>query len=635
MPVDKSFDVIVIGAGHAGIEAALAAARMGARTALITISRDKIGEMSCNPAIGGIAKGQLVREIDALGGEMARAADKTCIQFKVLNSTKGPAVRGLRAQADKAEYRSYMSSVLLRTGGLTLIEDMASGITSSGSSVTGVTTESGTRFDAGCVIITTGTFLNGILHTGLESFPGGRRGDPASTALSGSLVSLGLKPGRMKTGTPPRVSRASLDFSKFTVQPGDKPPSPFSFSTGRIDIVQEDCWLARTNEGTNAVINENLDKSPLYSPVNRKIFSIGPRYCPSIEDKVVKFPGKTSHPVFIEPEYRNSDEMYLNGLSTSLPLDVQYAYLRTIPGFENVKIVQPAYAIEYDFFPPHTLLPSLESKLIQGLFFAGQVNGTSGYEEAAAQGLVAGINAALKLRGEAPFMPGREESYIGVMIDDIINNEINEPYRLFSSRAEYRLLLRNDNADIRLAGYGRKAGLVSDEAYKQVEEKRLFLKSELTRLSSAIIHPSPAVDEALAPLGVPPVKEPLTALKLLKRPGVSYGALKNFTGISEGLPAHFTEFLDAEVKYEGYIKKQLLDISSMKKLNEKEIPPGFDYSAHEGLSLEAKQKLNVIKPATIGAASRISGVTPSDISVLLVLLKKYGREGGGQNSLNL
>jgi tRNA uridine 5-carboxymethylaminomethyl modification enzyme len=624
--LNSQFDIIVIGAGHAGIEAALAASRMGLKTALFTINRDKIGEMSCNPAIGGLAKGQLVREIDALGGEMGKASDATCIQFKVLNIKKGPAVRGLRAQADMKEYRHYMKNAVEHQQNLEVIEAMVVSITADGRKITGVTTETGSVYKAGAVVVATGTFLNGRMFVGLESKEGGRLNDPPSNKLSGSLLSLGLKLGRLKTGTTPRVDKNSLDFSKFSEQYGDKVPVPFSFTTGKIDTKQVLCWLAYTNDKTNEVILANLDRSPLYSTQNRMIFGLGPRYCPSIEDKVMKFPEKKKHHVFIEPQERFSDEMYLNGLSTSLPLDVQYDYLHTIPGFEKVKIIKPGYGIEYDFVPPSQLKSSLELKDVDGLFLAGQINGTSGYEEAAAQGLIAGMNAALKIKGEEPFCPKRSESYIGVMIDDLITNELKEPYRLFSSRAEYRLILRADNADIRLTRHGYKAGLVDDARIKQLDEKEQFFKSEIKRLQGIHIHASYEINAKLISCGTTPINDELSLYWLVKRPEISYSDLKNFTEINETLPGHFIEYLDAEIKYDGYIAKSMKEIEHSKGLEEKQIPGNFDYSRYHGLSLEAMQKLSVVRPSTIGQASRIMGITPADINVLLVMMKKHGKD---------
>jgi len=626
MNFEGNYEIIVIGAGHAGCEAALAAAKMNAKTALFTINKNKIAQMSCNPAIGGLAKGQLVREIDALGGEMAKAADATCIQFKVLNSTKGPAVHGLRAQADKKEYSLYMKRIVENQKNLDLIEAMVDSILIDDKGIIGIQTADKKYYSCKAVVVTPGTFLNGLMHIGLESTPGGRLGDPPSCALSDSLKSLGLKLGRLKTGTNPRVHKDSLDYSKFKPQEGDKEPTPFSFSTEKIKIDQVLCYLTNTNENTHKVIADNLDRSPLYSKTNKKIVGIGARYCPSIEDKVVKFPEKKSHQVFIEPEERYSDEMYLNGLSTSLPLDVQYAYLKTIPGFENVKILKPGYGIEYDFVFPSQINQTLETKSIPNLFLAGQINGTSGYEEAAAQGLVAGINAVLKIRGEPPLILDRSQCYIGVMIDDLTTKEIKEPYRLFSSRAEFRLLLRNDNADIRLMEIGYKLGLIDKKLYDRLLYKKDFFKKEIERIKKTFLKPDETTNKKLLSLNTTPIKEPTSLFNIFKRPEISYRDLKLFTEINENLPAHFIQYLDAEIKYEGYIKTQLEQVKQFQKMESKKIPDDFDFSKVKGLPKEAIQKLTQIKPKTIGQASRIDGVTPADINMLLLFLKKYNKE---------
>jgi tRNA uridine 5-carboxymethylaminomethyl modification enzyme len=626
MNFEGNYEIIVIGAGHAGCEAALAAARMNAKTALFTINKNKIAQMSCNPAIGGLAKGQLVREIDALGGEMAKAADATCIQFKVLNSTKGPAVHGLRAQADKKEYSLYMKRIVENQKNLDLIEAMVDSILIDDKGIIGIQTADKKYYSCKAVVVTPGTFLNGLMYIGLESTPGGRLGDPPSCALSDSLKSLGLKLGRLKTGTNPRVHKDSLDYSKFNPQEGDKEPTPFSFLTEKIKIDQVLCYLTNTNENTHKVIADNLDRSPLYSKTNKKIVGIGVRYCPSIEDKVVKFSEKKSHQVFIEPEERYSDEMYLNGLSTSLPLDVQYAYLKTIPGFENVKILKPGYGIEYDFVFPSQINQTLETKSIPNLFLAGQINGTSGYEEAAAQGLVAGINAVLKIRGEQPLILDRSQCYIGVMIDDLTTKEIKEPYRLFSSRAEFRLLLRNDNADIRLMEIGYKLGLIDKKLYDRLLYKKDFFKKEIERIKKTFLKPDETTNKKLQSLNTTPIKEPTSLFNIFKRPEISYRDLKLFTEINENLPAHFIQYLDAEIKYEGYIKTQLEQVKQFQKMESKKIPDDFDFSKVKGLPKEAIQKLTQIKPKTIGQASRIDGVTPADINMLLLFLKKYNKE---------
>ncbi|MBN2753786.1 MAG: tRNA uridine-5-carboxymethylaminomethyl(34) synthesis enzyme MnmG [Candidatus Goldbacteria bacterium] len=619
---EKSYDIIVIGAGHAGCEAALAPARMGFKTALFTINIDHIAQLSCNPSIGGLAKGQLVREIDALGGEMALAADNASIQFKVLNINKGPAVRGLRSQADKYEYPAYMRRTLQNTKNLDVKQASVRAVTTDDKGITGIITDTSTFYSAKSVIITAGTFLNGIMYIGLQQFKGGRLGDPPSEGLSESLIQLGFRLGRMKTGTNPRIDIRSVDLDKFTPQPGDAVPVPFSFKTEKIEIQQVMCWLARTNKNTADIIMKNLDRSPLYSSSDRMIFGIGPRYCPSIEDKIVKFPEKTSHQVFLEPEAKNSNEIYLNGLSTSLPRDVQLNYVRSIEGMEKAEITRPGYGIEYDYAPPTQLNKYLETKLIPGLFFAGQINGTSGYEEAAAQGLIAGINAGLKLSGKSMFSPGREESYLGVMIDDLITKDVKEPYRLFSSRAEHRLVLRNDNADIRLMEYGRSFGLIDDKTYDAFMFKKDFFKTEKERLNKIYIHPSPETDAKLKGIGTPALNAESSLLQLLRRPEVPYETLSVFTEIPK-LTGHVSEYFVSEIKYEGYIKKQNEQIEKFKKLEEKIIPPEFDFMKAEGLPLEARQRLNEIKPDTLGMASRIQGVTPSDINVLLLLIKKF------------
>ncbi len=583
--------------------------------------------MPCNPAIGGLGKGQLVREIDALGGQMAKTSDESCIQFKVLNSSKGPAVRGLRAQADKYAYSANMRKTLENTPGLDIKQALVQKISCADSAVNGIITETNTLFKSKTIIITTGTFLNGILYTGLQSFKGGRSGEPPSNSLSESLKSLGLKLGRMKTGTNPRADGRSLDHSFFTLQPGDETPVPFSFSTESINIEQIPCWLVNTTEETRKVILDNIERSPLYSPTNRMINSIGPRYCPSIEDKIIKFPDKKTHQVFIEPEGLNTNEVYLNGLSTSLPRDVQLKYLRTIPGFKNAEITRHGYAVEYDFAEPFQLNRFLECREIPGLFLAGQINGTSGYEEAAAQGLTAGINAYLKISGKEMFAPSREESYIGVMIDDLITKEVTEPYRMFTSRSEHRLVLRNDNADVRLMPYGRKFGLIDDKTFKRCEEKTSFARGEAQRLSKIYIRPDSKTDAEIKKLGEPPLKHEVSLLSLLKRPGIKYEDLAAFTDINTEDPAK-KEYLESESKYEGYIKKQEDNIKFLKKTEYTIIPPDFNYSIQKGLTLEAVQKLNKFRPETLGAASRIQGITPGDINVLIILLKKHNKTRG-------
>ncbi|MEI7641185.1 MAG: tRNA uridine-5-carboxymethylaminomethyl(34) synthesis enzyme MnmG [bacterium] len=622
---EKEYDIIVIGAGHAGVEAALAASRMGMHTALFTIDMDKIAHMSCNPAIGGLAKGQLVREIDALGGEMALATDATGIQFKMLNARKGPAVRALRAQADKKAYSAYMTTAVENQAHLDVKMAMIEKITMSDNRVDGVLTQTGTFFKAKAVIVATGTFLNGTIFIGLQAFPGGRSGDMPSVKLSASLQALGLKIGRLKTGTNPRVDKKTLDFSKFIPQPGDAIPVPFSFSNKIISQPQMLCYMARTNLATHKIITDNLDKSPLYSKTNKMITGIGPRYCPSIEDKVVKFSEKTSHQIYIEPEGRDTNEMYLNGLSTSLPREVQLAYIRSIEGFEKAEIMRPGYGIEYDFVPPSQINHTLECRTLPGLFLAGQINGTSGYEEAAAQGLVAGINAVKKIRGEAPFLPDRSEGYIGVMLDDLVTKELEEPYRLFSSRAEYRLILRNDNADIRLMAYGKSFGLVSDESYNRMLRKKDFFATQSKLFENTWLKPDAVINNMLSFIGSAELTAPVTATQLLKRPEVFYSDIKKILPMAETQPEDFEEYFETSVKYEGYIKNQYDLIERFKKLETRQIPATFDYSKYSGFSKEAVEKLVKLRPPTIGIASRIQGVSPADLSVLLILMEKEDR----------
>ena len=612
-------DVIVVGAGHAGIEAALAAARMGARTLMLTLNLDHIGQMSCNPAIGGIGKGHLVREIDGLGGEMAVAIDETGLQFRFLNTRKGPAVRARRAQADKAAYRTRMKRVLEATPNLTIRQASIERLIVEDGAVRAVESQIGEIFEAETVILTTGTFLKGLVHIGLRNYNAGRAGDFAAMGLSDSLASLGFQIGRLKTGTCPRLDSRTIDYSALEVQPGDEPPPPFSFRTARIAQPQVPCHLTFTNEVTHEIIRGGLDRSPMYSGV---IHSRGPRYCPSVEDKVMRFRDKERHQIFLEPEGRNTVEVYPNGLSTSLPLDVQVAMVHSIKGLERAEIMRPGYAIEYDFSDPTQLLPSLETRLVSGLFFAGQLNGTTGYEEAGAQGLIAGINAVLKTRGDQPLVLGRDQAYIGVMIDDLVTRGIGgEPYRMFTSRAEYRLLLREDNADRRLSPIGERIGLIGSEAAARIRERADRVAAEVARLRATVVAAGDEVNRMLVESGSTPIREAVRALELMRRPELAYTDVVRLARIERALDFDQAAELETEVKYEGYVRRQSEAVERFKRLEEAAIPPWIDFGAVPGLSTEVCERLSKVRPRSLGQAARMPGITPAAVSILAVHIR--------------
>lgn len=623
MLYQETFDVIVVGGGHAGTEAALAAARMGRKTLLLTHNVETLGQMSCNPAIGGIGKGHLVKEIDALGGAMAIAADKSGIQFRTLNSSKGPAVRATRAQADRQLYRAAIRQILENQPNLSIFQQACDDLIVENDQVTGVVTQMGLKFKAKSVVLTVGTFLGGQIHIGLQSHSGGRAGDPPSIALAKRLRELPFRVDRLKTGTPPRIDARTIDFSQMQTQPGDNPTPLFSFMGKHSDHpTQIPCYITYTNEHTHEVIRNNLDRSPMYTGV---IEGIGPRYCPSIEDKITRFADKDKHQIFIEPEGLTTHEVYPNGISTSLPFDVQLSIVRSIKGMENAHITRPGYAIEYDFFDPRDLKSSLETKFIKGLFFAGQINGTTGYEEAGAQGLLAGLNAALLSQDKDSWSPGREQAYLGVLVDDLTTIGTKEPYRMFTSRAEYRLMLREDNADSRLTEKGREFGLVDDARWAAFNEKMEQIAIERQRLKQSWIHPQHAALTAVNALVKTPLSKEASLEELVRRPEVTYAQLMQINDLGPGLNDQAAaEQVEIQIKYEGYIHRQQDEIAKQQRNEQTLLPQQFDYKAVKGLSNEVIVKLNQTQPETVGQASRISGITPAAISLLLVYLKKQG-----------
>jgi len=617
----KKYDIIVVGAGHAGCEAALAAARMGCSVLMMTIDLDGIARMPCSPSIGGVAKGQLVKEIDALGGEMAKVTDKTAIQYRLLNTKKGPAVQSSRTQNDKIRYHIAMKEALEKEPNLDIKQAMVEKLVVENNHLVGIEDQTGFGYQAPAVILSTGTFLSGLVHIGFTSIRAGRAGEFASYGLPESLRSLGFNLGRMKTGTPPRLKKSTIDFTRFAKQEGDENPRPFSLFTKEIKMPQIPCYIGYTNKKSHQIVRDNLERSALYGG---KITGVPARYCPSMEDKIVRFSERDKHQIILEPEGIDTEEIYASGLGNSLPMDVQIPFVRSVEGLEEVEMMRPAYAIEYDYVDPLQLFPTLETKPIKGLYMAGQINGTSGYEEAAAQGIWAGINAALKIQKRPPFLLDRSEAYMAVMVDDLVTRGTEEPYRMFTSRAEYRLLLREDNAEQRLMEKGNELGLIDDETAKEMKERQKKISAECHRIKNTVITPSKEVNDYLVKAGSAPIKNATPLDQILKRPELSYQDISTLDGHHKKKDERIARHVEIEVKYEGYIQRQLREVEKFKSLEKIKVPPEFDYTRVHGLSNELREKLSTIRPISLGQASRIPGITPAAISIIMIYLKKSG-----------